>query len=76
MRGRGKKETPSSLAHRYEEHARTQRALVQDLQSVQGMLGRLACSFRCLLADEHFVTLLRAEGLDRIPSALLKRTQG
>ena len=75
MRGRGNKETPRSLARRYEENARIQRALVRDLEGVQGMLDRLDRGFRCLLADEHLVTLLRAEGLDRIPSALLKRAR-
>jgi hypothetical protein len=75
MRNHGEKETPASLVQRYEEHARSQRALVRDLQRVQEMLGRLNGAFSCLLADDHFVTLLRAERLDRIPSALLKRTR-
>jgi ParB family chromosome partitioning protein len=75
MRSRGQNETPASLVQRYEEQARGQRRLVRDLQTAQGMLERLDRSFRCLLADEHFVTLLRAERLDRILSALLKRTQ-
>jgi ParB family chromosome partitioning protein len=75
MQARDKKETSISLAKRYEEHARGQRAFVRELRTVQEALTRLDRNFRRLLADEHFVTLLRAEGLERIPSALLKRTQ-
>jgi ParB family chromosome partitioning protein len=75
MRGRGKQETPMSLVRRYEENAKAQRAFVQECHGVQEALARLDSDFRCLLADDHFLTLLRAEGLDRIPSALLKRTE-
>jgi ParB family transcriptional regulator, chromosome partitioning protein len=75
MRGHSKKETPVSLARRYEEQARTQRTLVKDLRSVQRMLDMFDQSFACLLADEHFTTLLRAENLDRIPAVLLARAR-
>jgi ParB family chromosome partitioning protein len=75
MQGKPKNDTPALLARRYEEHAQGQRILVLNLSKVRRMLNKLDRSFRCLLADEHFVTLLRAEGLDRVPDALLKRVR-
>lgn len=72
MRVRSTRQTAADLAMRYEKHARIQRALVKDLQRTQDMLDEFQGAFRSLLADEHFLTLLRAEGLDRIPGALLK----
>jgi hypothetical protein len=62
-----------ALAGRYEGQARTQRSLVRDLQRVRGALERLENGFRCLLTDEHFMTLVRAEGLDRVPHFLVNR---
>jgi len=75
MRGRGKKETPAALAALYEEHARGQRELVEKLQRMDKTMAALVGDLRCLLNDEHFVTLLRAERLDRVPAALLRRAQ-
>lgn len=70
---RSRLQSPASLAARYENHAGIQRTLVRDLQRVQKMLDTVDGAFRLLLSDEHFVTLLRAEGLDRIPAALIKK---
>lgn len=66
-----KTETPVSLGQRYEQQARLQRKLILELQTTQRRLDSIVRSFHRLLASEHFITLLRAEGLDRIPAALL-----
>jgi ParB family transcriptional regulator, chromosome partitioning protein len=75
MRSRSGPETPGSLADRFEKQASLQRAVVRDFERKKSMLERLEKTFRVLLADEHFTTLLRAESLDHIPTALLERTR-
>lgn len=76
MRVRNRRQTPASLAVRYEKHARIQRWLVRGLQRMQEILEKSDRGFRSLLADENFLTLLRAEGLDQIPHVLLQRARG
>lgn len=62
-----------TLAQRYEDQAQIQRALVRDLLRLCEIIDRLVSAFRLLFADEHFTTLLRAKGLDRAPTGLLKQ---
>ena len=57
----------------YESHAQSQRTLARELTSVTEMLARFDEGFRMLLSDEQFVTLLRAEGLKCIPTAIKER---
>lgn len=73
MRGHGSEETPGSLARRYEEQARIQRSLVRDLSGVQAILRSFEGVFQELFSDDHFVTLLRAEHLGRVPKILLRK---
>jgi hypothetical protein len=65
-----------SWESRYEEQAQVQRTLVDGLASVQKMLNQMDYAFRLLISDEHFTTLLRAEGFDHIPTVILTRTRG
>jgi hypothetical protein len=76
MRRTLKKITPSLLAQQYEMHAPEPRTHVHDLRRLQGFLEKLDSTFRHLLADENFVTLLRAENLARVPTALKNRIMG
>jgi hypothetical protein len=68
-------ESPDSLAKRYEDQAQIQRAAIRELTGLRVRLSRLECAFRTLFADEHFTTLLRAEGLDAAPAILVSRTR-
>lgn len=68
-------ESPVTLAQRYEDKAQIQRALVRDLLRLCEIIDRLVSAFRLLFADEHFTTLLRAEGLDCAPTGLLKQVR-
>ena len=47
-----------------------QKLLVKKAELTQGRLLFLCQAFRSLLKDDHFVTLLRAEGLETMPSYL------
>ncbi|MGA2717112.1 MAG: plasmid partitioning protein RepB C-terminal domain-containing protein [Bryobacteraceae bacterium] len=67
-------ESSETLAQRYEDQARKQRALVRDLQRLRGMSETLQNGFRLLMTDDHFGTLLRTEGLDRVPSVLVNHS--
>jgi hypothetical protein len=67
---------PDSWQALYEKHARKHRALTAELRRTKEMLGQMDEAFGVLLRDDHFTTLLRAEGLDQIPAAILKRTRG
>jgi len=74
MRRYARPESSETLAQRYQEQARKQRALVSQLRRLRGMLATVENGFGVLLADEDFTTLLRAEILDRVPTVLVNRT--
>jgi ParB family transcriptional regulator, chromosome partitioning protein len=59
----------------FEQQASKQRKLVEDLHAVNSMLREMDSAFSVLLQDEQFTTLLRAERLDEIPTAILSRRQ-
>jgi ParB family chromosome partitioning protein len=59
----------------YQRHTHSQRALVQRADIVRERLILLATATRQLLADEHFVTLLKAEGLNSLSETLLEKTR-
>jgi len=65
--------TGADLVRAYEHHTQQQRALVRRSTLITQRLAILTSSMRRLLADEHFVTLLRAEGLRSIPDFLAAR---
>jgi ParB family chromosome partitioning protein len=62
--------TGRDLAKEYERHTQRQRALVQRASLVNGRLTILRESLKQLFRDDAFVTLLRAEALDKIPQQL------
>ena len=63
----------ADLVRVYERHTHQQRALVQRSRLMTERLAVLISSLRRLLADDHFVTLLRAEGLRTMPEHLATR---
>jgi ParB family chromosome partitioning protein len=65
--------TGEDLVRTYEHHTQQQRALVRRSTLITQRLAILTSSLRRLLADDHFLTLLRAEGLRSIPDFLTTR---
>jgi ParB family chromosome partitioning protein len=59
----------------YQRHTHTQRALVRRAGIVRERLILLATASRQLLADENFITLLKAEGLNSLSETLLEKTR-
>lgn len=68
---------PSSaaLVRAYRENADKKRLLVRKADATRDRLVFLVEALRKLFADENFVTLLRAEGLDSIPRNLVDRME-
>jgi ParB family transcriptional regulator, chromosome partitioning protein len=58
------------LVREYERHTQQQRALVQRAAVVTERLAVVRSAMAQLFGDDHFVTLLRAESLDKVPAEL------
>jgi ParB family chromosome partitioning protein len=69
----GKKLSGQDLVRAYEHHTQQQRALVRRAAAVTHRLTLLTSCLRRLWADEHFLTLLRAEGLHTAPEHIAMR---
>ena len=67
--------TGSDLVRAYEHHTQQQRALVRRSAIVTHRLAIIASSLKRLWTDDHFLTLLRAEGLRTAPEHLTLRPQ-
>ena len=65
--------TSEALIRAYQKETERQRQLVRRASLAQSRLMFVANAMRRLLADEHFVTLMRAEGVATIPRPLLER---
>jgi ParB family chromosome partitioning protein len=65
--------TGDDLVRTYERHTQQQRALIRRSSVIAQRLAVLTASLRRLLADDHFLTLLRAEGLRTMPEYLATR---
>ena len=75
--GRSKKQiTAESLVRAYQKETDRQRLLVKKAGLAQSRLLFVINALRRLLSDEHFATLLRAEGMHTIPRSLLERVGG
>jgi ParB family chromosome partitioning protein len=59
-----------ALVRAYEREADRQRLMIKKAEVTQNRLLFVVEAMRQLLADENFVTLLRAEGLATIPRPL------
>jgi ParB family transcriptional regulator, chromosome partitioning protein len=62
------------IVREYQKQTQRQVALVRRAAIVAQRLALLRSAMKRLLSDDHFVTLLRAESLDRLPEALAKRS--
>lgn len=67
------KPTPQKLLRTYQTEVRRQKAVIQSAKYHEERLLILTSAFRRLFSDEHFRTLLRAEGIKDIPEALARR---
>jgi ParB family transcriptional regulator, chromosome partitioning protein len=65
--------TTASLVRTYQKEVERQRMVVRKGSLTQQRLLLIVSAMRQLIADDHFVTLLRAEGLDTMPSYLAER---
>ena len=59
-----------ALVRAYQQEADRQKLLIKKAELTQGRLMFVVEAFRSLRGDEHFLTLLRAEGLDTLPTYL------
>jgi len=71
-RGDGTKRplTSDALVRAYKQEAERQKLLIKKAELTQGRLMFVVEAFRSLKGDDHFLTLLRAEGLDTLPTYL------
>jgi ParB family chromosome partitioning protein len=65
--------TTSSLVRVYQKEVDRQKQMVKKAEIAQQRLLFVVGALRELFADEHFATLLRAEGLDSLPKYLADR---
>ena len=75
-RRRSRPQSVESLLRTYREDADKKRLLVQKAEATRDRLDFVTAALRTILADEDFITLLRAEGLDTLPRNLGERIQG
>jgi ParB family chromosome partitioning protein len=61
------------LVRTYQREVERQKLMVKKAEFVQQRLLFVIGALRQLLADENFVNLLRAEGLDTLPKYLSER---
>lgn len=62
--------TSDALVRAYQQEAERQKVLIKKAELTQGRLMFVVEAFRLLKSDEHFLTLLRAEGLYTLPAYL------
>lgn len=70
IKARPKKFTANSIIKAYKDEAQRQKTLVRRAHLTESRLAVIRSAFQVLFADDHFVTLLRAEGLDTMPNQL------
>jgi ParB family chromosome partitioning protein len=68
--------SPGDLMRIYQREAEKQRILVKKSDFAQARLMFTFTAFKDLLADQDFITLLKAEGLDTMPRMLSERIAG
>lgn len=72
-RSSGRRPTASSLVRAYRRETERQKLLVKKASLAQSRLLFVVNALKRLLADAHFVTLLRAEAMHTIPRPLAER---
>ena len=72
-RGRPRRLSAETVVRIYRQEAERQRVLVKKAELAQSRLMFVVAALRVLQADENFMTLLRAEGLDTMPAYLAEQ---
>lgn len=67
--------TADALVRAYRQEADRQQLLVKKSEIAENRLLFIVSALRKLFADENFLTLLRAEGLDTLPAYLAEKLQ-
>jgi ParB family transcriptional regulator, chromosome partitioning protein len=62
-----------ALVKAYRQNADKQKLVIQKANATRNKMLFVTEALRKLLADEHFVTLLRAEGIETLPQPLAER---
>jgi len=70
---KGLKPTAASLVRTYQKEVERQKQLVRKASLTQSRLLFVVNALKRLLAEEHFVTLLRAEAMETLPLPLAER---
>jgi ParB family chromosome partitioning protein len=73
---KGGKVSSANLVRAYNKEVGRQRQLIRKADLVEQRLAFLAAALGGLLRDEHFVDLLRAEGLPTLPKAIDEMVRG
>jgi ParB family chromosome partitioning protein len=73
---RAKSTTPNAIYQAYRDDADRKMMLVKKADATQRVLTFVTEALRTLIANEHFVALLRAEHLDTLPRNIAKRLRG
>jgi ParB family chromosome partitioning protein len=74
---RGEKNvTPQKLVKTYQAEVRRQKLMVKKAEINDQRLLFVTSALRRLMADEHFLTLLRAENIQDMPQPLAERVRG
>jgi len=68
-------QTAEELVRVYRQEADRQKLLIRKSQITEHRLLLIVSALRNLFRDEHFLTLLRAEGLDTLPAPLSEKIQ-
>ena len=71
----GRPLTSDALVRAYRQEADRQKLMIKKAELTQGRLLFVIEAFRALRSDENFLTLLRAEGLDMMPTYLEERAR-
>jgi ParB family chromosome partitioning protein len=67
--------TSDALVRAYRQESDRQKLMIKKAELTQGRLLFVTEAFRVLLDDDHFLTLLRAEGLENMPVCLEESLQ-
>ena len=65
--------TAQSMVRAYKRETDRQRTLIRKADLTESRLTLITSALKRLFADEHFVTLLRAEGLETLPNQLANK---
>lgn len=65
--------TSTSLVRTYQKEVERQKLMVKKAEFAQHKLLFVVSALKQLMSDDHFMTLLRAEGLDSMPKQLAER---